>query len=100
MVRAATKQNDIVAQRALPGTCPAGHAIIVSNNYDKPLACPESWAAKSVVCHHHVMLTCTRSPTARGSSHASHLPWDDVAFSSTQRDRHLGIILDPFRSSI
>jgi hypothetical protein len=26
--------------------------------------------------------TCTRSPTARGSSHASHLPWDDVAFSS------------------
>src|ERR1019366_5407720 len=35
--------------------------------------------------------TCTRSPTARGSSHASHLPWDDVAFSSTERDRHLGI---------
>ena len=35
--------------------------------------------------------TCTRSPTARGSSHASHSPWDDVAFSSTERDRHLGI---------
>src|SRR5450759_2172287 len=35
--------------------------------------------------------TCTRSPTARGSSHASHLPWDDVAFSSSERDRHLGI---------
>jgi hypothetical protein len=28
--------------------------------------------------------TCTRSPTARGSSHASHSPWDDVAFSSTE----------------
>src|ERR1700682_6497398 len=35
--------------------------------------------------------TCTRSPTARGSSHASHSPWDDVAFSSSERDRHLGI---------
>jgi len=35
--------------------------------------------------------TCTRSPTARGSSHASHSPRDDVAFSSTERDRHLGI---------
>src|SRR6202142_257642 len=35
--------------------------------------------------------TCTRSPTARGSSHASHSPWGDVAFSSTERDRHLGI---------
>jgi hypothetical protein len=34
--------------------------------------------------------TCTRSPTARGSSHASHSPWDDVAFSSAERDRHLG----------
>src|SRR5258705_2786437 len=28
--------------------------------------------------------TCTRSPTARGSSHASHSPWDDVAFSSAE----------------
>src|SRR4051795_3801365 len=28
--------------------------------------------------------TCTRSPTARGSSHASHSPWDDVAFSSPE----------------
>src|ERR1035441_4873474 len=35
--------------------------------------------------------TCTRSPTARGSSHASHSPWDDVPFSSSERDRHLGI---------
>ena len=35
--------------------------------------------------------TCTRSPTARGSSHASQSPWDDVAFSSSERDRHLGI---------
>ena len=35
--------------------------------------------------------TCTRSPTARGSSHASHSPQDDVAFPSTERDRHLGI---------
>src|ERR1700690_2670031 len=35
--------------------------------------------------------TCTRSPTARGSSYASNSPWDDVAFSSTERDRHLGI---------
>src|ERR1700691_630030 len=35
--------------------------------------------------------TCTRSPTARGSSHPSHSPWDDVAFSSTEGDRHLGI---------
>ena len=35
--------------------------------------------------------TCTRSPTARGSSHASRSPWDDVAFSSPERDRHLGI---------
>jgi hypothetical protein len=35
--------------------------------------------------------TCARSPTARGSSHASHSPWDDVAFSSSERDRHLRI---------
>src|ERR1700681_4512159 len=28
--------------------------------------------------------TCTRSPTARGSSHASHSPWDDVAFSFSE----------------
>ena len=28
--------------------------------------------------------TCARSPTARGSSHASHSPWADVAFSSTE----------------
>jgi len=28
--------------------------------------------------------TCARSPTARGSSHASHSPWDDVAFSSAE----------------
>src|SRR3979490_1740046 len=35
--------------------------------------------------------TCTRSPTARGSSHASHSPLDDGAFSSTEGDRHLGI---------
>ena len=35
--------------------------------------------------------TCTRSPTARGSSHASQYAMDDVAFSSTERDRHLGI---------
>src|SRR6267378_1540698 len=35
--------------------------------------------------------TCARSTTARGSSHASHSPWDDVAFSSSERDRHLGI---------
>src|SRR5437870_13577139 len=33
--------------------------------------------------------TCTRSPTARGSSHASQ--YVDVAFSSTEGDRHLGI---------
>src|SRR5215475_6320530 len=36
--------------------------------------------------------TCTRSPTARGSSHPSHSPWDDVAFSFSE--------LDPFHSSI
>src|SRR6202040_1772116 len=43
--------------------------------------------------------TCTRSPTARGSSHASHSPWDDVAFSLQQNE--IGISeLDPFRSSI
>src|SRR5262249_24816645 len=35
--------------------------------------------------------TCTRSPTARGSAHASHYAMGDVAFSSTERDRHLGI---------
>src|SRR5712672_1276555 len=35
--------------------------------------------------------TCTRSPTARGFSHASHSPCDDVAFSSAELDRHLGI---------
>src|ERR1700674_1735813 len=35
--------------------------------------------------------TCARPSTARGSSHASHLPWDDVSFSSPERDRHLGI---------
>src|SRR3979490_2379989 len=42
--------------------------------------------------------TCTRSPTARGSSPASHSPWDEVAFSSTEE---IGTSeLDPFRSSI
>jgi hypothetical protein len=35
--------------------------------------------------------TCTRSPTARGSSHASQYAMEDVAFSSAVRDRHLGI---------
>src|SRR5262249_28933863 len=35
--------------------------------------------------------TCTRSPTARGSAHASHYAMGDVAFSSAERDRHLGI---------
>src|SRR5262249_52127492 len=34
--------------------------------------------------------TCTRSPTARGSAHASHYAMGDVAFSSAERDRHLG----------
>src|SRR6516164_5780783 len=34
--------------------------------------------------------TCARSPTARGSSHASHYAMGDVAFSSAERDRHLG----------
>src|SRR4029077_19891902 len=35
--------------------------------------------------------TCTRSPTAaRGSAHASHFVMGDVAFSSAERDRHLG----------
>jgi len=35
--------------------------------------------------------TCMGSSTARGSSSASHLRGEDVAFSSTVRDRHLGI---------
>src|SRR6266853_3007958 len=35
--------------------------------------------------------TFTRSPTARGSSHASQYAMEDVAFSSAVRDRHLGI---------
>src|SRR3979409_2615938 len=35
--------------------------------------------------------TCTRPPTGRASSHARHSPWDDVASSSTEGDRHLGI---------
>src|SRR5450755_2095327 len=35
--------------------------------------------------------TCTRSPTARGSCHASQYAMEDVAFSSTEGDRHLGI---------
>ena len=35
--------------------------------------------------------TCVGSPTARGSSSASHLRGEDVAFSSTARDRHLRI---------
>src|SRR5215468_6867122 len=34
--------------------------------------------------------TCARSPTARGSSHASHYVMGDVAFSSAERDRHPG----------
>src|ERR1700720_98573 len=34
--------------------------------------------------------TCTRSPTARGPPMQASTPWDDVAFSSTERDRHLG----------
>ena len=35
--------------------------------------------------------TCVGSATARGSSSASHLRGEDVAFSSPVRDRHLGI---------
>src|SRR5215471_20847866 len=35
--------------------------------------------------------TCMGSPTARGSSSASHLRGEDVAFSSTERDWHLEI---------
>jgi hypothetical protein len=35
--------------------------------------------------------TCMGSPTARGSSSASQLRREDVAFSSAERDRHLGI---------
>ena len=35
--------------------------------------------------------TCARSQTARGSSHASQCAMGDVAFSSSERDRHLGI---------
>jgi hypothetical protein len=35
--------------------------------------------------------TCMGSSTARGSSSASHLRGEDVAFSSGERDRHLGI---------
>ena len=35
--------------------------------------------------------TCLGSPTARGSSPASQLHREDVAFSSAERDRHLGI---------
>jgi hypothetical protein len=35
--------------------------------------------------------TCMGSPTARGSSSASHLRGEDVAFSLAERDRHLGI---------
>src|SRR5262245_18386989 len=34
--------------------------------------------------------TCARSPTARGSSHSSHSPWDDVAFSFSEYHLHLG----------
>ena len=35
--------------------------------------------------------TCTRSPTARGSPHPSQYAMGDVAFSFSERDRHLGI---------
>ncbi len=36
--------------------------------------------------------TCMGSPTAQGPSHTGlFLVWDDVAFSSAERDRHLGI---------
>jgi len=35
--------------------------------------------------------TCMGSSTARGSSSTSHLRGEDVAFSSTERDRHLGV---------
>src|ERR1700730_3414972 len=35
--------------------------------------------------------TCTRSPTARGSCHASQYAMEDVAFSFSEQDRHLGI---------
>jgi hypothetical protein len=34
--------------------------------------------------------TCTRSPTARGSPMQAGTSWADVAFSSAERDRHLG----------
>jgi hypothetical protein len=35
--------------------------------------------------------TCARSSTARGSPHPSQNAMGDVAFSSAERDRHLGI---------
>src|SRR5262249_16138196 len=35
--------------------------------------------------------TCMGSPTARGSSSASHLRGEDVAFRPTERRQHLGI---------
>ena len=46
------------------------------------LARPGTDETSQVPCKE--LSTCTRSPTARGSSHASHSPWDDVAFSSTE----------------
>jgi len=55
---------------------------------------PECWPDTDEISQvptkgrHHVHMG---SSTARGSSSASHLRGEDVAFSSAERDRHLGI---------
>src|ERR1700689_321914 len=41
--------------------------------------------------------TCTRSPTAQGSSHASHSPWDDDGNLHARAGRHGDRALDGYR---
>jgi hypothetical protein len=52
-----------------------------------------SQVPRKELLHVHKVSDCARF------THASRLPWSDVAFPSAERDRHLGIG-HPFRSSI
>jgi hypothetical protein len=102
----------VVSREALPSTTSAGNCVPLFGRFHGTMASSDFSSACMLGVRHlpsragsaqvrarvrsprfraKNFSTCTRSPTARGSSHASHLPWDDVAFSSPERDWHLGI---------
>ena len=56
-----------------------------------PVRCVDRTRMRSPRFRTKDVSTCMGSSTARGSSSTSHLRGEDVAFSSTERDRRLGI---------